>query len=101
MADQVERDRTEDERLAREVGRRVTRRRQAQEEGDRSVVFGLGMFGLVGWSVAIPTLAGIAIGLWLDAGRKGGVSWTLTLLGVGLTIGCINAWYWMQQEHRR
>ena len=31
----------------------------------------------------------------------GQVSWTLTLLVVGVTLGCLNAWYWMNQEGRR
>jgi ATP synthase protein I len=62
------------------------------------VWFGLGMFGIVGWSVAIPTLAGIALGIYLDRHRPVGFSWTLTLLAVGVVIGCLNAWYWVQQE---
>jgi ATP synthase protein I len=59
------------------------------------------MFGLVGWSVAIPTLIGIAIGLWLDRRWPGEVSWTLTFLILGITLGCLNAWYWIKQESRR
>jgi predicted F0F1-ATPase subunit len=31
------------------------------------VWFGLGMMGLIGWSVAVPTLLGAALGLWLDS----------------------------------
>ena len=90
-------------RLDREVEGRVRRKIAAREEGDRGVWFGLGMFGLVGWSVAVPTLAGIGIGIFLD-GRLAGpgqVSWTLTGLVVGVLVGCVNAWYWIRRESRR
>jgi ATP synthase protein I len=59
------------------------------------------MFGLVGWSVAIPTLLGIALGLWLDARWPGRVSRTLTFLIIGVILGCLNAWYWVKQESGR
>lgn len=90
-------------RLHDEVEGQARRKLTARREGDRGVWFGLGMFGLVGWSVAVPTLVGIAIGLFLD-GRvpgPGRVSWTLTGLAVGIVVGCLNAWYWVERESRR
>jgi len=86
--------------LRRRVARRAERRARAERERDRGVWFGLGMFGLVGWSVAIPTLAGIALGIYLDMQHPVGFSWTLTLLFVGVFVGCLNAWYWVEQERR-
>jgi ATP synthase protein I len=86
--------------LEREVRRRVERRVRATRRGERSVWFGLGMFGLVGWSVAIPTVLGIALGVYLDARHPAGFSWTLTLLAVGVAVGCLNAWHWVEQERR-
>ena len=56
------------------------------------------MFGLVGWAVALPTLAGIALGWWLDQRYPGLPSWTLTWLFIGVAVGCVNAWYWVKQE---
>jgi ATP synthase protein I len=50
------------------------------------------MLGIVGWSVTVPTLAGVALGVWIDHKWPSPVSWTLTLLFVGLAIGCWNAW---------
>ena len=29
------------------------------------------------------------------------VSWTLTLLLIGVAVGCLNAWYWVKQESER
>jgi ATP synthase protein I len=56
--------------------------------------------GLIGWSVAVPTLLGVALGLWLDHRQSGGRSWTLALLAAGLAIGCLNAWHWVDQQDR-
>jgi len=81
----------------RQVARKAERRLRAKK--DQGVMFWLGMFGLVGWSVAIPTVAGIALGNWLDARWPVSFSWTLTLLFTGVILGCINAWYWIRQEH--
>jgi ATP synthase protein I len=89
------------ERFPEEIGRRVERRARAQREGERSLWFGLGMFGLVGWSVAIPTVIGIAVGVYLDGHYPVRFSWTLTLLVLGVAAGCLNAWYWIQQERHR
>lgn len=79
---------------------KASRKLKARREGDRGIWFGLGMMGLVGWAVTIPTVLGIAVGVWLDSrsAEPGGVSWTLTGLVLGVTLGCINAWFWIQRE---
>jgi ATP synthase protein I len=87
--------------FSEEVRKKEARKVQARKEGDRSVWFGLGMFGLVGWSVAIPTLGGIAIGIWIDKTWPGPRSWTLMCLVIGVIIGCVNAWYWVKRESGR
>jgi ATP synthase protein I len=81
-----------------EAGER--RKMKAREEGDRGVWFGLGMFGLVGWAVAVPTLIGTAVGLWLDKQLESTRSWTLMLLVIGVILGCLNAWFWVKRESR-
>jgi ATP synthase protein I len=78
----------------------VARKLRAQRNPSQGVWFGLGMMGLIGWSVAIPALAGTALGIWLDSHRPGSHSWTLTLLIVGLAIGCFNAWHWVDKENK-
>jgi len=74
---------------------------RARREGDQNVWFGLGTMGTVGWSVAIPALAGAAIGRWLDARYEDTISWTLMLLLIGVGLGSLNAYYWVrrQREH--
>jgi predicted F0F1-ATPase subunit len=52
--------------LSEEVGAKAARKLRARRHSAQGVWFGLGMMGLIGWSVAIPTLLGAALGLWLD-----------------------------------
>jgi ATP synthase protein I len=84
--------------LAAQVGAKAARKLKARRNGTPGVWFGLGMMGLIGWSVAVPTLLGAALGLWLDQRQPGGRSWTLALLVAGLSIGCLNAWRWVSRE---
>lgn len=84
--------------LSRQVGTKAARKLKAQRHTTRTVWFGLGMMGLIGWSVAISTLLGAALGLWLDKQYPAPHSWTLTLLFIGLIIGCVNAWHWVSKE---
>jgi ATP synthase protein I len=93
-------DRREDAETAAEIARKAERKEAAQRHGKRSVWFGLGMFGLVGWAVAVPTLAGVALGAWLDRAAPGAFSWTLALLLGGVALGCLNAWWWVSRESR-
>jgi ATP synthase protein I len=87
--------------LIETVGTKENRKIRARQEEDRGVWFGLGMFGLVGWAVAIPALIGIAAGIWIDKRWPSPYSWTLMLLVIGIVVGCLNAWYWVRRESRR
>ncbi|TKB07001.1 AtpZ/AtpI family protein [Desulforhopalus sp. IMCC35007] len=86
--------------FVREVGERAVRKLRARRHESRTIWFGLGMMGLIGWSVVIPTLFGTMLGLWLDKHYPEGRSWTLALLVGGLCIGCFNAWHWVAKEHQ-
>jgi ATP synthase protein I len=85
--------------FAKEVGAKAARKLKARRSPSQ-VWFGLGMMGLIGWSVVIPTLLGAGIGLWLDARHAGRHSWTLALLVAGLVLGCLNAWHWVAKEDK-
>nr|WP_320014240.1 AtpZ/AtpI family protein [uncultured Desulfobacter sp.] len=86
--------------LGQEIGVKAARKLRAQRHVTRTVWFGLGMMGLIGWSVVVPTLLGAALGIWLDEHYPGGHAWTLALLVVGLAIGCLNAWHWVDKEDK-
>jgi ATP synthase protein I len=86
--------------LSQEVGAKAARKLKARRNSTQDVWFGLGMMGLIGWSVVIPTLLGAALGIWLDSHYPGKHAWTLALLVAGLAIGCLNAWHWVAKEDR-
>lgn len=86
--------------LGKEVGAQAARKLKARRNPN-GVWFGLGMMGLIGWSVAIPTLLGAAAGIWLDQHYSGAHPWTLALLVAGLCLGCFNAWHWVAKEDQQ
>ena len=86
--------------FAGQVGAKAARKLKARRNPAPGVWFGLGMMGLIGWSVAIPTLLGAALGIWLDSHYPGEHSWTLALLVAGLIIGCLNAGRWVAKEDK-
>jgi ATP synthase protein I len=88
------------EQFIEDVGEKAARKIRSRRGKDRSVWFGLGMFGLVGWSVAIPTLVGVAVGVWIDKRYPGPYSWTLMGLIIGVAVGCLNAWFWVKRESK-
>ena len=86
--------------FGQEVGEKAVCKRKAQRNPAPGVWFGLGMMGLIGWSVVVPTLLGAALGIWLDSHYPGKHPWTLALLIAGLCLGCVNAWHWVAKEDR-
>jgi ATP synthase protein I len=86
--------------LAGQIDARAARKLKARRNGAQGVWFGLGMMGLIGWSVTVPTLLGAALGIWLDQHHPGKHAWTLALLMAGLAVGCLNAWHWVAREEQ-
>lgn len=84
-----------------QVATKEARKLKAQSEKNQSIWFGLGMMGLVGWSVAIPALIGVSVGVWIDSTWKSPYSFALMLLIFGMFMGCLNAWNWVERERTR
>ena len=99
MSDESKKTPEDGSTLAGQIGTKAARKLKARKS-TQGVWFGLGMMGLVGWSVVVPTLLGAALGLWLDNHHPGKHAWTLALMVVGLAIGCVNAWYWVAQQEK-
>ena len=89
------------ERELEEKLRERERRRLHAKRREEHTWFGLGMLGLVGWAFAIPMLAVLGVGIWLDARFQTPYSWSLMGVFVGAAIGGVNAWYWVRHEERR
>ena len=83
-----------------QVGEKAQRKLKALHNDKRGVWFGLGMMGIVGWTIVVPTLLGAASGVWLDKKYPDTFSWTLTGLILGLFAGCLIAWLWVNKEHK-
>jgi len=86
--------------LAQQIGAKAARKLKARRDASQGVWFGLGMMGLIGWSVVVPTLLGAGLGVWLDHRFPGKHAWTLALLVAGLALGCFNAWHWVAQQDK-
>ncbi len=86
--------------FAETIGRKATRKILAKLEGKRPGWSGFSLMGMVGWSVAVPTIIGAFVGRWLDAAHPSEeYSWTLVFLAAGVFIGCVNAWRWVSGEN--
>ncbi len=86
--------------LAAQVGAKAARKLKARRKTTPVVWSGLGMMGLIGWSVVVPTLLGAGLGAWLDEHHPGKHAWTLALLMAGLALGCLNAWHCVANEDK-
>src|SRR6056297_1760892 len=93
-------DRARAKALRRTVLRKSMRHDRARQRRQQSTWSFLGTFGLVGWTVALPTLLGLALGVFLDDVTDSERSFTLTFLLAGVAVGCATAWYWVEQERR-
>lgn len=91
---------TPEKELNDKIKAEAVKKIRSQKEG-KEILFGMGVFGIIGWSIAIPTLLGIALGRYLDARFTQSFSWTLSLLFLGLVIGCINSWRWLKERSEK
>jgi ATP synthase protein I len=85
--------------FGRIISLKEKRKLKALKENKRSEWFGFGLFGMVGWSVVVPTFLGAVGGIWLDKNYPESFSWTITGLSLGIGIGCFIAWNWIVNEH--
>lgn len=81
-----------------DISSQARRMKAARDNPGPSPLRGVGTFGMVGWSVAVPTVGGAFLGLWLDRVKPQGFSWTLALLLAGLVIGIFIAASWINKE---
>ena len=81
-----------------DIGRRARRRERARDDPGASPLRGLGVFGMIGWSVAVPTVGGAFLGLWLDRHLPQAFNWTLALILGGVALGSVIAWAWASKE---
>ena len=82
----------------RQIGDKERLKLKSKKAGKPNVWQGFSVFGLIGWSIAAPMVALVLIGIWLDEHYSNSFSFTLSMLMIGLAIGCVNAWYWVRKK---
>jgi len=90
---------TPSDRMIREVSAKQDRMLRART-GKNGFWSSVQLLGMVGWSVTLPTLLGIALGVFIDRRWPERFSWTLMLLFAGLVFGCANAWLHLRGNHK-
>ncbi|CTQ33301.1 AtpZ/AtpI family protein [Jannaschia rubra] len=88
------------DRHADRIGRDATRKQAARDDPGPSPLRGIGAFGVIGWSVAVPTVGGAFLGLWLDRTWPQAFQWTIAMILGGLVVGALIAWAWIDREGR-
>lgn len=83
---------------ADDIGRRAERMQRARNNPAPSPLSGISTFGMIGWSIAVPTVGGVFLGLWLDRVAPQNFSWTIALILGGVVLGGLISWAWMTKE---
>ncbi|MEB8386511.1 AtpZ/AtpI family protein [Rhodobacteraceae bacterium KMM 6894] len=91
-------DRSKPDRPSEEIARRARRMKSRRDNPGPSPLRGISTFGMVGWSIAVPTVGGAFLGLWLDRVAPQGFNWTLALILGGVVIGGFIAAAWINKE---
>lgn len=82
----------------KQVQKKAEQMRKARQRGAYSPLQGFSAFGVVGWSVAVPTVVGAIVGKWLNTVTPRSFSWVLALMLAGLIVGIIVAWEWVARN---
>ena len=52
--------------FSKKVAEKAQRKLKALHNDNRGIWMGIGMMGIVGWTIVVPTLLGALLGVWLD-----------------------------------
>lgn len=83
---------------ADDIARHAKRMKARRDNPGPSPLRGIGTFGMVGWSIAVPTVGGAFLGIWLDRIAPQAFSWTLALILGGVVLGGFVAAAWINKE---
>ncbi|SHF43997.1 ATP synthase protein I [Litoreibacter ascidiaceicola] len=81
-----------------DIARQAKRMKSNRDNPGPSPLRGIGTFGMIGWSIAVPTVGGAFLGLWLDRVTPKGFPWTLALILAGVVVGGFIAAAWINKE---
>lgn len=83
---------------AEDIARQAERMKSTRDNPGPSPLRGIGAFGMIGWSIAVPTVGGAFLGLWLDSIAPQGFSWTIALILGGVVVGGFIAASWINKD---
>jgi ATP synthase protein I len=86
------------DKTVEDIARRAARMKDRRDHPGPSPLRGLGAFGMIGWSIAVPTVGGAFLGLWLDRVAPQAFSWTIALILGGVVLGAFIAASWINKE---
>lgn len=85
----------------RDAARRAAERHaRGQCDPEPSLGSRLAQIGVLGWTIVVPTLIGVALGRWLDRLFGTRVFFSAPLLMIGAAFGLWSAWKWMHRQQR-
>ncbi|WP_319760225.1 AtpZ/AtpI family protein [Maridesulfovibrio sp.] len=87
--------------FCKSVRMKEQRKIRAGQKGTVGMWSAFGSMGAVGWLVALPAVLGSLLGAWMDHSWPAEISWTMTMLGAGLALGCLCAGIWMNREKNK
>lgn len=85
---------------ARRSLKRDVDRLKRREPSASSFWRSISVLGTVGWSIALPAVAGAWLGHRLDLKFESGVHFTLMLLMAGVTLGSVVAWRVVREQRK-
>lgn len=88
----------ETDRPSDKIARHAKRMKSFRERPGQSPLRGIGTFGMIGWSIAVPTVGGAFLGLWLDRVVPQSFSWAIALILGGVFLGVVIATAWVRKE---
>lgn len=86
------------EKATKDIAGHARRMKSARDHPAPSPLRGIGTFGMIGWSVVVPTLGGAFLGRFLDRKMPQNFSWTIALILGGVIIGAYIAVIWINKE---
>lgn len=86
------------DRSSASIRRSAKRMQHARSKPGESPLRGFGVFGIVGWSIAVPTVVGALLGNKLNTLAPQDFSWTIALILGGAVVGIIIALGWLSKE---
>lgn len=86
------------DRTAAAARRAKDRAEAAARDPEPSLARRFGQIGVLGWTIVLPTLAGLGIGHWIDRSLGTGIMVSAALLMVGAGTGLWLALRWMHAQ---